>query len=283
MKSIKFILTIIIFTFGCGDKNVTRDTTESIISNTDSIVDDEFCLQLDHDLNIEFHNLDSLIHSTGASDSVVYYLKEANDNIFFLLSSMVQKNQFHICKPCNSAKVSYAISSDKKLALFSWNSRFGGTMRAYTTCAIYQTDNTFKVKWLNNFIHDTTIEFSELNYASYRHIYSLIMQNGNTLYFPYGYGIAATLSPWRTIKAFQISKDLEELKIFPEGKSELFCDYDFTLLNPYNLPDSVIEIHFSETENKLEIPITEWGRPTGEYITLIFDGKKFDYSSNASP
>lgn len=283
MKSIHLILTIVIFTFGCGDNKSPQNVisiTDSI-SNDSKITHDNFCLHLDSELNIQFHLLDSF--KTADFDSNEIYLNKANDKIFLLLSSMVKDNEFHICNPSDRTEVSYTISLDKKLALFSWDTRFGGTMRAYTCCAVYKTEDKFKVKWLNNFIHDTTTKFSEFNYVSYSDIYTLTMKNGKTIYLPYGYGISQTLCPWRTIKAFQISNDINEKKIFPKGKAELFCDYDFTYLNPSNLPDSVIEIRFSDKDNKLEIPIIKNGRPTGKYTTLTFDGKQFNKLSIASP
>lgn len=278
-KCIHLILTILIFAYGCGDINAPKIA----ISLNDSNTHDEFCLKLDRDLKIQFQTLDSLKHSTVDSDSTEIYLNQANDKIFLLLSSMVKDNEFHICNPSDSSDISYAISSDKKLALLSWDTRLGGTMCAYTSCAIFKTENEFKVKWLNNFMHDTTTEFSELNYASYSDIYSMTMKNGKTVYLTYGYGVSQTLCPWRTIKAFIISDDLDELKIFPKGKSELICDYNFTYLNPNNLPDSVIEIRFSDTKNKLEIPIIKHGRPSGKSTSLTFDGNLFKEISVASP
>lgn len=278
MKRIEFICIIFTLTLGCGDKNVT----ESAISISENKMHDQFCLQLNDNLDIEFKKLDSLDRLIGANDSMAFFLKKANERIFYLLCSMVREGNFEICELCGGLKVFSAISSDEKLAIFSWDTRLGGTMRAYIACAIYESNNTFKARWLGNSIHDSNNPFSEFNYASYRHIYSLIMKNGKTLYLPYGYGLSQTLSPWRTIKAFQISEKLEELRVFPEEDAALFCKYDFTLLNPYNLPDSVIEIEFLKSADKLKIPITDWGRPTGEFSTLIFDGEVFHDSSKTS-
>jgi len=279
MNRIYLISTILLFTFGCGDYKLPNEP----ISLTDSVANDSFCLQLDRAINFQFQTLDSLNEPTVETDSALKYLYETNEQIVELLSSMIKGNEFHFCHLIDSTNISCAISFDKKLALFSWDTRLGGTMRAFTSCAIYKTENKFKVKWLNNLLHDTTTQFSELNYVSYSDIYSTTMKNGKTIYLPYGSGLSETQSPWRTIKAFLISNDLEYLKIFPEGKSELFCEYDFTCLNPSNLPDSVIEIRFSEKENKLEIPIVEHGRPNGEYETLTFDGKLFRKLAIAKP
>lgn len=280
MKRIYIILTTFFFTLGCGENKVPKN---AISLESSSSTYDEFCTQLNRDLSIQFQTLDSLKQLTIYSDSIEICFNKTNEKIFSLLSSMTKDNVFPNCNPNDSRNVSYAISFDKKLALLSWDTRLGGTMLRYTTCAIYKARDKFKVKWLNNFIHDTMTQFSELNYVCYSDIYSITMKNGKTIYLPYGHGLSQTLSPWRTIKAFQISNDIYDLKIFPNEKSELFCDYDFSNLNPDNLPDSIAEIHFYEKDNKLEFPIIKDGRHSGKYKHLIFDGKQFNILSVASP
>ncbi len=237
---------------------------------------DEFCIKLDHKLYTQLQLLDNFRDSIIDADSIEVTIENFNDRIFTLLSSTIKNYEFHPFTPSDSTRIFSTISIDKCLALYSWDTRLGGTMRRYTTCAIFKANGRYQICCLEDKIHDKKIEdFSELDYASYSDIYSVMMKNGQIIYLASGGGKAQTLSPWRTIKALKISDSIERINIFPNDKSELFCEFDFTFPNPSKLPDSVVEIYYLEDKMRMQIPLIKDGRPTGKYTKLTFDGNHF--------
>lgn len=271
MKNIYLILTIVISTISCGDNRSTKSAvTDSIQQNLISGHED-FCNRLTRELKFQFSVLDSLSNAKDYSDSTSVYQEMANDRIYSLLSELTKDNKFRSCNPSDSTEISYAISADKNLVLSSWDTRFGGTMVDFVTAAIYQNDNGIFTKLLK----DTT-ENRESSLIYFTEIHEVIDNTGQPIYLAYGVGQAQALMPWLTIKAFRITKDLEEMKIFPNDKSQIELVYDFTTEYDNNLPDTVVQVQFVNDGQKIILPVlSKFGKATGKYKTLTFDGRKF--------
>jgi hypothetical protein len=155
-------------------------------------------------------------------------------------------------------------SADKNLCLVSWDTRMGGTMIDFATMAIYQTSSGDTV---SKMLVDTSENPMGNTLMHYDNLYS-IKEADKTFYIAHGFGQGSTALPWQELRAFQIDgRQLNNPKIFPEHKANLFIEFDTHKLNRGEVP-MILVIDSAKT---ISLPVpTEAESFSGKYQQLIF-------------
>ena len=163
-----------------------------------------------------------------------------------------------------------AKSSDKMLALVSWDTRKGGTMIAFTTMAIYKTPEGTITKMLL----DKTDEDMPFTYMHYNSINTIAASNGKKIYLAWGNGQGSTIIPWQELRTFSISNDkLVEPKILPNTSSNIRVEFD---LHEFTDNQKVPVIKIKNSGRTILVPIeTDSQGFSGKYKTYVFNGKEF--------
>lgn len=159
-----------------------------------------------------------------------------------------------------------AKSSDKKLCLVSWDTRMGGTMIDFATMAIFQTSSG---DIISKMLVDTSENPMGNTLMHYDNLYS-IKESDKTIYIAHGFGQGSTALPWQELRAFQIDGgQLNNPKIFPEQKPNLFIEFDTYKLNREEIP--MILVTDGAKTISSPIPNDDEGF-SGKYQKLVFKG-----------
>lgn len=156
-------------------------------------------------------------------------------------------------------------SKDKKLCLVSWDTRMGGTMIDFATMAIFQTSNGDTI---SKMLIDTSDNPMGNTLMHYDDIYTL-EEVDKTIYIAHGFGQGSTALPWQELRAFQIDgRQLNNPKIFPEQKPNLFVEFDAYKLNGNKVPMILV----TDSAKTISSPmLTEDEGFSGKYRKLVFN------------
>lgn len=212
----------------------------------------------------QFITIDSLREANY--DSV----EQANDKLINIIRRF-KENIFDFPDTLDYDLIYLSKSSDKKLALVSWDTRTGGTLIAFTTMAIYKTpQGIIKTKMLL----DTTDENMPYTYMHYNLINTITSLDGKQIYLTWGNGQGSTALPWQELRAFAISNNkLIEPTIFPNSDSKIFIEFD---LHAFKDNQKVPVIRIKDSGKTIQVPIEGKKQGfSGKYKTYYFNGKVF--------
>ena len=247
----KSLLTIIFFyTLTCEGQN-KFDSAQKTFKSFYSKITRQFVI-IDSLRNVDFDQLEA------ANNEVIKILNAYKAEIFNF-SDTLDYDLIYLVK-----------SSDKKLALISWDTRTGGTMIAFTTMAIFKSSQSIETKMLL----DTTDENMPLTYMHYNSINTITKHSGERVYLAWGNGQGSTIIPWQELKAFSIFRSkLIEPKIFPNSASSIQVEFDLNSF-PNNQKVPVVKIENGGTTIQVPIENDRQGF-SGKYKTYVFNGKVF--------
>ncbi|MEP7197154.1 MAG: hypothetical protein ABI851_11600 [Saprospiraceae bacterium] len=247
----KFLLTIIFFCSVKCEGQSKADTPQKATKSFYSEITRQF-LVIDSLRNIDYDQLEI------ANNEVIRILNAYKADIFNFPDTL-DYDLIYLVK-----------SSDKMLALISWDTRTGGTMIAFTTMAIFKTPEGIRTKMLL----DTTDEDMPFTYMHYNSINSITASNGKKIYLAWGNGQGSTIIPWQELKTFSIANDkLVEPKILPNTSSNLRVEFD---LHEFGGNQKVPVIKIKNSGRTIQVPIeTDRQGFSGKYKTYVFNGKVF--------
>ena len=222
-------------------------------------------------------------------DSVIVHEDDYYDKIDTLnaelhrhLKLLGEEDRFQLCDvDLPEVYFHYLISTDKRFALGSWDTRMGGTMIDFSNMAFYYTPSGSKSLHLqygdSEYMDNSKIAFDTL--------FTIRNNRGEPIYIAYGFGQGSTALPYRVLKAFMVTDGLrQDVAIFPKEidssvpddpncSGEFFLEYD---LHQFKEGDRVREIEFEQNGTVVKIPeLKENGRPGRKFVTLIFDGQRY--------
>jgi hypothetical protein len=171
---------------------------------------------------------------------------------------------FNLSDTSNYDLLYIAKSADKKLCLVSWDTRMGGTMIDFTTMAIYQTSSGDTI---SRMLVDTSENPMGNTLMHYDNLYC-VKDTDKAIYIAHGFGRGSTALPWQELRAFQIDgRQLNNPKIFPEQKPNLFIEFNIHKLNRQEVP-MILVIDSGKTISS-PMPTEDEGF-SGKYQQLIF-------------
>lgn len=243
----------IFFTLTCEGQN-KFDTSQKTLKSFYSKITRQFVI-IDSIRNIDYDQLEA------ANNEVIKILKDYKAEIFNFPDTFDYDLLY------------FVKSSDKKLALISWDTRTGGTMIAFTTMAIFKSPQSIETKMLL----DTTDENMPLTYMHYNSINTITKHSGERVYLAWGNGQGSSIIPWQELKAFSILRsELIEPKIFPNSASSIQVEFD---LNSFPNNQLAPAIKIKNGGRTIQIPIENDRQGfSGKYKTYVFNGKVFKAS-----
>lgn len=247
------LLTILILSaLTCKGQNTTTDVKNSQTFKS-------FYSAIRH----QFILIDSLREANY--DSV----EAANDKLVQIIKSY-KAAIFNFPDTLDYDLIYLAKSSDKKLALLSWDTRTGGTLIAFTTMAIFKTPQAIRTKMLA----DTTNETTPYTYMHYNSIHTITTADAKNIYLAWGNGQGSTALPWQELRTFSITENqLTEPEIFPDKTSSVYVEFD---LHAFKDDQKVPVIRIKNSGKTFQVPIEgERQGFSGKYKTYIFNEKVF--------
>ncbi len=208
--------------------------------------------------------LDSIRYQAQWFDGREELMDSINTNIYRKLEGLVTGNRYQRVDLTYGNKFSYLLSPDKKFCLASWDTELGGTMIAFASVAIYQTNTGTAVRRLADTLNVPS--------AFYTDLYSLNDTDGTPTYFAYGYGRGSTILPYRTLRAFRTDNELvDTLRVFNDRSNTLFYD-----MSHFTEQDSVTNIDFPSDRRTIRVPVlSDEGVATGQWDTYSFNGQVY--------
>lgn len=247
----KFLLTIIFFSVLSCEGQYKTAPNQKNLKDFYSIITQQF-LVIDSLRNADYDQLET------ANNKIINILNAYKAEIFNFPDTL-DYDLIYLVK-----------SSDKQLALISWDTRIGGTMIAFKTMAFFKSFQGIETKMLL----DTTDEDMPFTYMHYKSINTIIKPSGEKIYLAWGNGQGSTLIPWQELKAFSIAKNkLVEPKIFPNAASNIQVVFDL-----HSFPDNqkVPVIKIKNGGKTIQVPIENDKQGfSGKYKTYMFNGKVF--------
>lgn len=225
----------------------------------------------------QFWNIDSM-EEIKRIDSVVDYDKIdslhqiANNNVI----ETIKKYKKEILQFPNTSDYDLlyiAKSSDRKFALVSWDTRFGGTMIDFASIAIFETKNNVIGKMLLD-LPEGEDRDSPNTLMHYNLIETIISSDGTKIYLAWGNGQGSTALPWQEVRAFTIQDDnLIQPSIFPKNDTYLQVAFD---THSFKEDERIPTIKIKNKGKDILVPIPNDSEGfSGRYKHYYFDGKNY--------
>lgn len=162
-------------------------------------------------------------------------------------------------------------SDDKKLRIYSWDTRLGGTMHFYNTVFQYRIGE-------NVFAEELIVDEGDPS-CFYNRIYTFIKE-GKTFYFAINNGIYSSRDHSQEIEIFAIENGRlnKDVRLIQTKKGKIGrVDIGYNFFSLPNLPQNEKKlIYYSSEEKAIYIPIVnENMEVTGRYIIYKFNGENF--------
>ena len=174
-------------------------------------------------------------------------------------------------------------SDNGKVRIYDWDCLCGGTMHIFNSILQYKTDSGMRVKVL----YPLDSEFTDAEWNGpgffYRHIANVRSKSGKTFYMAIKVGIYSSALHSVGVKCFTIENGLinDSIKIIKTKNgllNSIDVEVDYTELKSIKKEP---EVHFSDDNRKLYIPLIKDNIATGKFLVYVFDGNNFVYDRNA--
>jgi len=204
-------------------------------------------------------NIDVLVRDPDirlrAADSLASFLKE-NAAMFFELPDSADFNLVYLAK-----------SADHNLCLVSWDTRLGGTLIDFATLLCYRSASGIEARLLLDEMEDNT----KIHYDK---VYTLTTGDGRNIYLAHGFGQGSVALPWQDVRAFAIENNtLAMPAVFPGAQNRMFLEFD---TQEFAEGEAVPVVRWEKGGKVIKVPArTESGGVTGKYITIKFNGSRF--------
>jgi hypothetical protein len=166
-------------------------------------------------------------------------------------------------------------SEDKKVRIYCWDDRLGGTMRSANSVVQYLTGSRIKAERLCE-------QDSEGAFCPFYHDLHSVVTLNDTFYIVLSHFIASSGMGAYEIQAFKIVDDTLDwnVKAF-ETKNKILSsisyEYDVTSGGPNRTADHpIIKIDWPEKTFRIPL-IDEKNRITGKYFVYSFNGQRFKF------
>jgi hypothetical protein len=225
----------------------------------------------------QFKNIDSMEYSKR-TDSVIDYDKIDS------LHQVAIKNVIEIIKKYKNEILFFpdtldydllyiARSSDRKFALVSWDTRFGGTMIDFASIALFKTNNNVLAKMVLN-LPEVEGGDSSNTLMHYNLIETAISNDGTKTYLAWGNGQGSTAIPWQEVRAFRIMNDnLIQPAIFPKSDTYVQVSFD---THSFKEDEKIPTIKIKNKGKDIFVPIPNDSEGfSGRYKHYYFDGKNY--------
>lgn len=214
-----------------------------------------------------------LLSITKEKDNDASYgdiMDSLNESLHTLAGSLAHQDAFRDCD-LSLPGFSGLLSDDKRLCIFSWDTKMGGTMIDFTNTIIYSGNTRSYAKKLLAGDPGTFADHSKIYFDS---LVTYTNLSGEQIYIAKGSGRAASFMLFRVLKAFMIRDSVltESVPVFPGNESEYWLSYDG---NHYEEGDEAGDFIILPGREILVPLMKENDWPSGQYDTLIFDGRRF--------
>ncbi len=262
MRSVIRAFTVMLFVFGAG------------AASAQSIYDIDMKLSVLLQKVNYWDEFDYHDPTSTTKDS----LDKANDDLYQYLLRICVRAPATLKEELPKAmrnKMTMVSSQDKKLKLYSWDSRMGGSNHYYENIAQYQTpDGVRAVDMRDSMTQDRGSDFEG--------IATIYSWSGKAIYLVRDYRILSARSRQERIRAFVLTdgrlKQLPLFKIRSERTHEISIIYDQIKTSRRFPLKYMPEIHLSLDRQRLYVPsVANDDEMTGRYYVYEFDGEQFVY------
>ncbi|UII75711.1 hypothetical protein LV716_15835 [Flagellimonas sp. HMM57] len=248
----KLPLLLLLFFISCKE-NGKSDKLYSLTSVPERGKDIIYILDQQFEDLWNIHQNDSDFHdlATSINKDISTTIKKITTQSF-----LEEINRFNYLKKHSYV---FALSDDKKIGVFSWNTRLGGSMGNFKSIVLHIKNDSVVHTYLNE------------NSSTYNEIYNIKSNQQKPVYLFHGWGRSSAYGYYYQIDAFSNEEGIFQPEpIFPDNKSSLTSHYQLENL------DFEAQMDFSiEKDGSLILQPEIWGEKV-VYHPLEFNGTDFE-------
>ena len=175
-------------------------------------------------------------------------------------------------------------SEDKKIRIYCWDDRLGGTMRYAYSVMHYKG----KHGYVSLDICKDTAEDPPTLCPFYRELYTFNTKKGDTVYISITQFVFSTGAGAFTVEAFKLvgdslAWDVPFFQTRTKTLGSINYEYDISYGGPNRSYEGSIAINISKETGELFIPlINDRNKITGNFLKYIFNGEVFKYEGIVS-
>ncbi|MEM7486227.1 MAG: hypothetical protein AAF348_13550 [Bacteroidota bacterium] len=210
-------------------------------------------------LDQQFENLSNLNQNDSDFHDLATTINKNIGNAIKKITSQSLLEEFNRFNYLKKHSYVFALSDDKKIGVFSWNTRLGSSMSDFKSIVLHVKNE--------NVVHI----YLDENSITYNEIYNLSGHRQKPIYLFQGWGKSSAYEYYYQIDAFSNDEGIFQPEpVFPENKSSLTSHYQLESL------DFEAQMDFSiEKDGSLILQPEIWGEKV-VYHPLEFNGTTFE-------